>query len=135
MPALIVSAAVLLSPVYLVIRAAEEGADIWPRLSDASVVAAAARTVLLTVTVTGACIAAGVPLAWLTARTDLPLRRMFTVLLALPLSIPSFIGGFVMISALGPGGMVQDLLEPLGVECVNSMYGLWGSWMPLHAFS
>lgn len=134
-PALIVSAAVLMSPVYLVIRAAEEGADIWPRLSDASVVAAAARTVLLTVTVTSACIAAGVPLAWLTARTDLPLKRMFTVLLALPLSIPSFIGGFVMISALGPGGMVQDLLEPFGVERVPSMYGFWGSWLTLTAFS
>ncbi len=130
-----VAAAVLLSPVYLVIRAAEEGSDAWRLLADDSVAAAAGRTVLLTVTVTASCIALAVPLAWLTARTDLPLRRMWTILLALPLSVPSFIGGFVMVSALGPGGMVQDLLEPFGVERIPPLYGFPGSWLVLTVFT
>ncbi len=42
------------------------------------------------------------PLAWLTARTDLPGRRMWTVVTALPLVIPSYIGAYLLVSALGP---------------------------------
>ena len=60
---------------------------------------------------------------------------MWTVLLALPLSMPSFVGGFVMVSALGPGGMLQDLLEPLGVEQIPSLYGFRGAWLDAHASS
>ena len=63
------------------------------------------------------------------------MRRVWTVLLALPLAVPSFVGGFVMVSALGPGGMLQDLLEPLGVEQLPSIYGFWGAWLTLTLFS
>jgi iron(III) transport system permease protein len=45
--------------------------------------------------------------------------------------VPSFVGGFVTVSALGPGGMLQDLLEPLGVERLPSIYGFWGAWYVL----
>jgi len=134
-PALIVTAAVLLSPIYLVVRAAEEGSDIWTILTEQSVIDAAWRTVFLTISVTATCIALAVPLAWLTARTNLPARGLWTVLLVLPLSIPSFIGGFVTVSAFGPGGMLQDLLEPLGVETIPSLYGFKGAWLTLSFFS
>ena len=132
---LIVTAAVLLSPLYLLMRAAEEGSNAWTILTDDSVVDATIRTVVLCVTVTAACIALALPLAWLTARTDLPLRSMWSVLLVLPLAIPSFIGGFVVVSALGPGGLLQDLLEPLGVEELPSIYGFWGAWGTITIFS
>ena len=134
-PALVVTAAVLLSPVYLVLRAAEEGAGIGEILTQESVLRATWRTVILTVSVTATCIALAVPLAWLTVRTDLPLRTLWTVLLALPLSIPSFIGGFVTVSALGPGGMLQDVLEPFGVQQVPSLYGFKGAWLTLSFFT
>jgi iron(III) transport system permease protein len=124
-------AAVLLSPVYLVLRAAEEGSGIWPALTTDSTIDATVRTILLTLSVTASCIALGVPLAWLTVRTDLPLRRFWSVLLALPLAVPTFVGGYVVVSALGPGGMLQDLLEPLGVERLPSIYGFKGSWLTL----
>src|SRR5262245_48322015 len=97
------TAAVLLPPLYLVLRAAESG-SIWDELSDDTTVQALIRTIILTISVTSTCIAIALPLAWLTVRTDMPLRRVMTVLLALPLAIPSFVGGFIMISALGPGG-------------------------------
>jgi iron(III) transport system permease protein len=132
--ATLVTAAVLLPPAYLIWRAAGSD-DIWGILTDSSAVRAFGRTVLLTVTVTATCIALAVPLAWLTGRTDLPLRRWFTVLLALPLAVPSFVGGFVMVSALGPGGLAQDLLEPLGVDKLPSIYGFWGAWIVLSLFS
>lgn len=132
MLALVVVAAVTLSPVYLVLRASEQGApEMWDLLSGSRAVDAIVRTIWLTVTVTASCIALAVPLAWFTVRTDLPCKRAWTVILALPLAIPSFIGGFITVSALGPGGMLQDLLEPFGVERIPSLYGFKGAWLTL----
>jgi iron(III) transport system permease protein len=133
-PACAVVAGVLLAPAYLVVRAAESE-DLWAQLTDESTVTAFANTVLLSVTVTAASVLIAVPLAWLSGRTDLPLQRVWTVLLALPLAVPSFVGGYVMVSALGPGGMVQDLLEPFGVHDLPSIYGFWGSWFVLTLLS
>jgi iron(III) transport system permease protein len=130
-----VTALVLLPPVYLVVRAASEGTGIWDALSETSTVDALVRTVLLTSTVTGTCIAIAVPLGWLTARTDLPMARAWTIVLALPLAIPSFVGAYVIISALGSGGLVQDMLEPLGVERLPSIYGFRGAWFVLSVLS
>jgi iron(III) transport system permease protein len=129
--AAVVTAAVLLSPIYLVLRAASQGSAVWTDLTAAKALHALARTVWLTVTVTGAGIVLAVPLAWLTVRTDLPLRGLWSVLLALPLAIPSFVGGFVTVSALGPGGMFQDVLEPLGVRSLPSLYGFPGAWLTI----
>jgi iron(III) transport system permease protein len=126
-----VTAAVLLSPVYLVLRAAERSDTIWAELTDETTVHAIGRTLWLTLTVTGASILIAVPAAWLTLRTDLPLRSVWTVTLALPLAIPSFVGGFITVSALGPGGMLQDVLSPLGVERLPSLYGFKGAWLTL----
>jgi iron(III) transport system permease protein len=130
LPAMLVVAGVLLPPAYLIWRASESD-DLWDVLSRDTTVDALLRTVLLTFSVTATCIALGVPLAWLSGRTDLPLRRIWTVLLALPLAVPSFVGGYVMVSALGPGGLVQDLLEPFGVDRLPSIYGFWGAWFVL----
>ena len=132
--AAIIAAFVLLPPVYLVWRASESSA-IWDQLSDESTLRALSRTVLLTVTVTVTCISLAVPLAWVTGRTDLPLRNLWTVVLALPLAVPTFVGGFVRVSALGAGGLVQDLLEPLGVDELPSIYGFWGAWFVISIFS
>ena len=132
--ALVVVACVLLTPVYLIIRAAES-ADVWAQLSDASTVTALGNTLLLTLTVTATSIFIAVPLAWLSGRTDLPLHRVWTVLLALPLAVPSFVGGYVMVSALGPGGLLQDLLEPFGIDRLPSIYGFWGAWFVLTLLS
>lgn len=132
--AALVVACVLLPPVYLVWRAGES-TGLGEALTDDSTVKALYRTVLLTVSVTATSIAIAVPLAWLTGRTDLPWRPLWTVLLALPLAVPTFVGGFVMVSALGPAGLLQDLLEPLGVERLPSIYGFWGSWFVLSVLS
>lgn len=129
--ALFVTAAVLLSPVYLVLRAAERSDTIWNELTDETTIHAIGRTLWLTVTVTAASILIAVPAAWLTLRTDMPLRGVWTVTLALPLAIPSFVGGFITVSALGPGGMLQDVLSPLGVERLPSLYGFKGAWLTM----
>ena len=51
----------------------------------------------------------GVGAAWLVDRTDLPLRRIFAVLLVLPLAIPDFVGGYAWVS-----------LDP-------AIHGYWGA--------
>ncbi len=128
--ALLVVAGVLLAPVYLVWRASQSS-DLWAALSDGDTVRAFGNTVLLTSTVCASCVAIAVPAAWFSGRTNMPMSGMWTLLLALPLAVPSFVGGYVMVSAMGPGGLMQDLLEPLGVERLPSIYGFWGAWMVL----
>lgn len=55
-------------------------------------------SVLLAAAVTAACVVLGSLAAWLVVRTDLPGRRTFGVLFALPLAVPSYVAGFTWIS-------------------------------------
>lgn len=83
--------------------------------------------------VTTASILISLPYAWLIQRTDLPGRRFWSVASVLPLAIPSYVGGYTIIAALGPRGMVQGWLEPLGVERLPDIYGLTGASITLTA--
>ena len=121
---------------YLVVRSLEEGwAEFAEVVLDGETFAVLGRSALLAAVVTGASVAVAVPLAWLTARTDLPGKRTWAVLSALPLVIPSYVGGFVLVSALGPRGMLQSALEPLGVERLPEIYGFPGAALALTLFS
>lgn len=93
------------------------------------------RTVTLAGAVTAAGIALGVPLAWLTLRTDLPGRRFWAVATVLPLVIPSYVGGYALVAALGPRGALQSLLAPLGVERLPEIYGFGGAALALTLFT
>jgi iron(III) transport system permease protein len=95
----------------------------------------AARSTALASAVTASAIALAVPLAWLTVRTDLPGRRVWATLTVLPLVIPSYIGAYVFVAALGPRGALQAMLEPLGVERLPSLYGFPGAWLVLTLFT
>ena len=118
--------------VYLVLRTLGAGAEAWELLFRLRILETMVRTALLTVAVTVTSILIAVPLAWLTVRTDLPYRRAWSVLTVLPLVIPSYVGGFVVVAALGPKGMLQQLLEgPLGVERLPEIYGFPGAMLTL----
>ena len=131
-----VAAATLLPAVYLVVRAGDSGLDgVLETVTAGRTLELLARTALLAVTVTAASVALAVPLAWLTVRTDLPGRRVWVVLIALPLAIPSYVGGFAFVAALGPRGMLQGWLAPLGVEELPAIYGFPGAWLVLTLFS
>ena len=135
-PALVVGAALLLPPVYLAVRSLGSGNEFWELLFRERVAAILGRTLLLVVTVTAASVVIALPLAWLTARTDLPLRRTWTVLTSLPLVIPSYVAGFVVVVALGPRGMLQGALEaPFGVDRLPSIYGFVGAMLTLTLLS
>ncbi|MBI2166310.1 MAG: iron ABC transporter permease [Chloroflexi bacterium] len=127
-PALLAGAAVLLPVVYLVIRALGAGAEAWELLLRWRTLEIAGRTVLLAATVTVGTALIAVPLAWLTVRSDLPLRRLWAVLTTLPLAIPSYVGAMVVVAALGPRGLVQQIVgQPLGIERLPEVYGFPGA--------
>ena len=122
----------LLPLVYLVLRTVGAGSDAWDVLFRLRVLEILGRTLLLLGGVTAASIALAVPIAWLTARTDLPLRNFWAVLTALPLVIPSYVAGFIVVVALGPNGMLQKLLDgPFGVDRLPEIYGFPGALLTL----
>ncbi|HJR19557.1 MAG TPA: iron ABC transporter permease [Actinomycetota bacterium] len=134
--AVVVALVVLLPTVYIIVRASEGGAhDFISTLADGTAVALLLRTMALAAAVTAGALVIGVPLAWLTTRTDLPGRRVFAVLTALPLVIPTYVGGYAFVAALGPRGLAQGLLAPLGVERLPEIYGFFGAWLVLTLFT
>ena len=52
------------------------------------------NTVRLTVVVTALCAVIGTAAAWFVERTDLPGRRVWAVLVVVPLAIPDFVVSF-----------------------------------------
>jgi iron(III) transport system permease protein len=89
-------AAVLLLPlVFLLIEAAGTGPGTVARLLDRSLTAQLLwNTVRLGVVVTLLCAFLGSGAAWLVERTNLPGRRVWAVLLVVPLAIPDFVVSF-----------------------------------------
>jgi iron(III) transport system permease protein len=133
---LVVAALMVLPLGYLVRRSSDAG---WDRIVETATSERALgllwRTSVLAVAVTAAAVAIAVPVAWLTVRTDLPLRRLWVVLTALPLAIPTYVGGFAYVSALGPRGVLQGWLEPFGVDALPEIYGFVGAWLVLTLFT
>ncbi|WP_207589202.1 ABC transporter permease subunit [Halomontanus rarus] len=95
----------------------------------------AANSAVMVTLVTAGSVLIGVPMAYLTARTDVPFRRALTVGIALPLVIPSYIGAFAAVSMFGPRGEIQSLLEPWGVESLPEIYGLAGTVVVLTLYT
>ncbi len=131
-PALVVASAMLIPAIYLVIAASDLPGDrILSILTDPGTVRLAGRTLLLAASVTGASLLLGVPIAWLTTRTDLPGRRFFAIATALPLVIPTYVGAFTLVAALAPGGLVESWSgwRP------PSPYGFGGAFVALTLFT
>ena len=93
------------------------------------------RTLQLAVLVSVSTAVLGTALAWLTTRCDIPLRRLWQVLLALPLVYPTFVGAAAFIRTLNPGGLLSDWLESLGLVWDVELRGLFGAWLALTLFT
>jgi iron(III) transport system permease protein len=130
LPALLIAIAPI---VYLVARATAGGG--LQSLEVSTIGPATIRTFVLAILVAVGAVGIGVPLAVLTIRTDLPLRRVALVLGALPLVIPSYVGALALLGALGPRGLLAQALEPLGVFRLPTIDGLLGSTIVLVLFT
>jgi iron(III) transport system permease protein len=96
----VVALAALVPVLYLGVRASEGG---WTEIADTLFVARTsrllARSLGLTAAVTLASVVIGIGLAWLVVRCDLPGRRVWQVVAALPLAMPSYVAAFAYVSA------------------------------------
>ncbi len=109
-PAALAGAGVLLPLCYLLLRALEaeptalreivfRERNLWLLLN----------TLLLTVGVLIGSSLIALPLAWLTARTDLPGKRFFVLLGVLPLAVPGYVGAYALLGASGSNGLIHAL--------------------------
>lgn len=127
---------VLLPIIYLVLRATNTDANAWAPIFRVETLATIGRTLWLALAVTAASAAIAVPLAWLTVRTDLPLRQFWTIITPLPLVIPSYVGAYLMVSTIGPKGLFQNwLLGLTGIERFPEIYGFPGAALILTLLS
>ena len=123
---------VLLPLAYLIIRAVGGGADSLEYLFRERTLTITLNSVVLVVTVTLGAALIGVPFAWLTACTDLPLRRVWLVVGLLTMVVPTYLGSITFVAAFGPKGMLQGVLEVLvGVERLPDIRGWFGAWLSI----
>ena len=94
-PAIILVLILALPIIYLSIRTFDATNAAWEMLFSMRSLQTLGRSLLLMLTVTTISALIALPLAWITARTDLPLSKMWTILATLPLVIPSFIGAYL----------------------------------------
>ncbi len=128
---LVIAFLALLPLIYLVIRAFGVETSALDFIVRPRTLQAIASTLVLGALVGAGTVAIGVPVAWLTTRTDLPGRRAWAVLSAVPLAIPSYVVGFAFVAFFGARGTLQGILAPLGVERLPSIGGLFGAVLVL----
>ena len=117
--------------IYLTYRAFGEGSDPGNLLFSERTLAPLWRTLKLAAAVSAGSLVMGTGLAWLTHRTDLPGRRIWRVVLPLPLVYPTFLGAAAFIRTLNPGGLANDLLSGVGVGTTPELRGFFGAWLVL----
>ena len=128
---LVLAVAFAFPGVYLVYRNFAEGADPAGLVISDRTLGPLWRSFTLAVGVSGAALVLGTGLAWLATRTDLPLSRLWRVLLPLPLVFPTFVGAAAFIHTLNPGGLANDLLAGIGVDRTPELRGFLGAWLVL----
>ena len=106
------TAAIVLMPLIAILMIAAGGSgDDWPHLISNVLPRATLRTLVLLTGVAAATAVTGVLTAWLTASCEFPLRRLLTVLLVLPLAIPSYLSAYAFGQFLDFTGPVQTALR------------------------
>ena len=86
-------------------------------LADPGIKAAAVNSLFFIVYVTAGCLAVGVPLAWLVARTDVPAKACIRGAIAVAFIIPSFINviAWIFLAAPNSGALNRLLVSWLGL--------------------
>ncbi len=91
----LVAVVLALPLVFLLLEAAQDGwSTLHPLLFRHLTVTLLWNTVSLTVIVTALCAVIGTLAAWCVERTDLPARRLWAVLVVVPIGIPDFVTSF-----------------------------------------
>ncbi len=127
----VIVSVVLMPAAYLFIRGLGAGQEGIDYLLKARTLQVMGNSVGLVVSVTFFASLIAVPYAWLTSRSDLPWRRLWLVLGLLAMVIPSYLTAVTFTDAFGPKGILQSLLEPLGVDRLPGIKGWFGATLTL----
>jgi iron(III) transport system permease protein len=130
-PALVIAGLAALPVAYLVVRAVGVDASALGLVLRPRTLEILGASVALATGVGVGSIALGLPLAWLTTRTDLPGRRLWTILTVVPLAVPSYVMALAFVAALGPRGALSELLVGVGLPSLPSIYGFGGAVLVL----
>ncbi|WP_455353865.1 ABC transporter permease [Streptomyces sp. SYSU K217416] len=99
-PAAVAAVFALLPLGYLAVRSLERGPGYaWDVVANERTALLLGRSLGLAAVVVAVCLVLGVSLAWLTVRTALPGARAWSVLVTLPLAVPSYVAAFAWLSA------------------------------------
>lgn len=124
----LVAGVVLLPILYLLVRVGDTSQQTWELIFQTTTLHTLGRSLGLATFVSSASAMIAVPLAWLTTRTDLPLRKLWFILGSLPMVIPSYVGAYLMVASLGPRGVVSQFLSnTFGITQLPAIYGFTGA--------
>jgi iron(III) transport system permease protein len=111
--ALAISALAAIPLLYIVVRALGADPAVWERLWLGQVRRLLGTTALLLLATLAVTIVLGVGLAWAIERTNLPGRRTWRWLMALPLAVPAYVGAVAYVGLLGRGGLIEPIWRAL----------------------
>ena len=127
----LIAASVSIPLIYLIIRAISyEGfAELIFR---ERVFWIAFRTLSLVVAVTFFSIVISFVLSHFLTKSDVPLKKLLTILCCLPIVIPSYVYGMVFVHLLGPRGQLFQILNSWNIiDTFPDLYGFWGATITL----
>ena len=130
-PAVFVAIASFLPVAYLIARSAEAGSGLPDIVLQSNMLPVFTRTFMLIILVTFFSLLVAIPVAWITVKTDIPLRRALSVASVLPLVIPSFVMATTVIEMYSPKGILQGWLSVFGLSRLSDIYGLTGATLVL----
>ncbi len=131
-PATVFGILMVLPLFYLILRVWQTDFDILSLLLRPQTFIALLNSLGLALTVTVSSILIAVPLGWLTVRSDLPGKKIWSILTMVPLVIPSLVGGYTFVSAFGQGGLFHRILQQIiNIEYFPDIYGFPGAWLVL----
>ena len=114
--------------VYLLWNVVSAGATDTSGIPASRLLELFVSTAVLALAVTATTTVLGVATAWLTTRTDLSGRRLWSTLVTLPLVIPSYVGALAMLGTSGNSGLMTEALRAIGLSGLPVFSGFWAAW-------
>jgi molybdate transport system permease protein len=109
---------------FLGLLARVSPAEAWARLFDRRVLDALRLSLVTSALASAAIALLGTPTAWLLATRSFPGKRIFEVLVDLPMVLPPTVAGFALLMAFGRMGLAGRALSALGVSLPFTTLGV-----------
>jgi len=136
-PALVGGAIAVLPLLYVVIRAAGSGESpgIWSTLAERATLLLVGRSIALAVLVATGAVVVSFMLAFCTELSNVPFRRLLTVLAVAPMAVPCYVGALAYIHAMSPQGVIGSAAHIVGIDRLPVFSGFWAGVIVLILFT